>query len=94
MSMFSLFTFGPLHNLHLRTSKLMMEFTVNYLLSNTLKAGEELKGKKEFVKNQLWILRRHSAWLSAIGKDAEVLVTETDFSREEHKRIGFDNYKY
>lgn len=50
VSMYLLYTFEPLHDLHLGISKLVKVCTVKYLSSDNLVAGRQVKGEKSFLK--------------------------------------------
>lgn len=78
---YSIFTFEPLHNLHLGISKLVKECTMSYLSSDRLMTGGGEKGRKPFVKVRTRILRGCNALLATIEREGEVPGVRIDFGK-------------
>lgn len=79
--MYSIFTFGLLHNLHIGISKLLKEAAASYLGCVKLSAREA--GQPHPVQKSIWskrcVLREFNAFFKCIVADCDIHVVMTHF---------------
>ena len=85
MNMYDIFTYEPLHNLHLGISKMLKTLTYELIGSSKVVAfpNSKLKGESKICSHKTAILRACNSLLRAVQMDSSTTSMKVDFSTKE-----------